>query len=75
MKFNITYLSYKDKLVGLLKKVGAVGALKKVGATAPQHNLVRTIIILLHDSKSVAEDAMIVVMFDRSVLDAMVPSK
>ena len=29
--FNITYLSYKDKLVGLLKKVGA---LKKGGAAA-----------------------------------------
>ena len=35
------YLSYKNNIVGLLKKVGAVGTLKKVGAygaTAPQHN-------------------------------------
>ena len=30
-KFNITYLSYKDNLVGLEKNVGAVGALKKGG--------------------------------------------
>ena len=39
-KFNIKYLSNKDKLVGLLKKVGALGALNTMGAMAPQRNLV-----------------------------------